>query len=79
MIYIQAEVPLNTIAFWTIREGKGQWAILRQPNLSPEHRSYVICCTFGDCSGYRTLAECLAQDLHKDSPDDNWRYWIEER
>jgi len=79
MIHIKAEVSPDVVAYWTVRGDKGQWAIIRQPNLPLEHRSYVICCTFGDWSGYRTLAECLEQDLHKDNPDDNWRYWIEER
>ncbi len=50
----------------------------------PEHRNFVVCCHFGDWSGFRTLAECQAQykeleDMASYHKRPDGYYWVEER
>jgi hypothetical protein len=39
--------------------------------------NFVICCQYGDWSGFRTIEQCLAQQMDTNRPDGF--YWIEER
>jgi len=46
----------------------------------PERANFVICCDYGDWSGFRTLAECQAQyrELESYNKPEGY-YWVEER
>lgn len=43
--------------------------------------NYLICCQYGDWSGFRSLEACLAQNPNagKAKPRPNGFYWIERR
>lgn len=50
----------------------------------PTYNNFVICCDYGDWSGFRTLAECQAQfaeleQMAKTDGRGNGYYWVEER
>jgi hypothetical protein len=50
----------------------------------PDKANFVICCDYGDWSGFRTLAECERQfeELEKSakvSGRSDGYYWVEER
>lgn len=57
----------------------GQWTPTPATPTRPERANFVIVCSYGDWSGFRTLAECIVQnpDLNRIRPDGF--YWIEER
>lgn len=46
----------------------------------PLAANFVICCDYGDWSGFRTLADCEKQypELEKAGKPDGY-YWVEER
>jgi len=46
---------------------------------NPSKPNFVICCEYGDWSGFRTLAECESQyaEIEKSRPDKT--FWVEER
>jgi hypothetical protein len=46
---------------------------------NPESPNFVIVCRYGDWSGFRTLAECEAQNPDADGSKGYGFYWIEER
>ena len=54
----------------------GEWILLRQPK-NPDHPNFVICCPYGDWSGFRSLPDCMAQVMSSLRPD--YFFWIEER
>ena len=46
----------------------------------PERANFVICCDYGDWSGFRTLAECQSQFKELEAKGkQNGYYWVEER
>ena len=60
---------------------KGKMVKVAEPSSRPEQTNFVIVCTYGDWSGFRTLAECERQfpeleGKHKLSGTD---YWVEDR
>lgn len=58
----------------------GKMTVTETKPRNPERCNFVICCDYGDWSGFRTLAECAAQyaDLEKAKKPDGY-YWVEER
>lgn len=52
--------------------------------MRPDRANFVICCNYGDWSGFRTLSECTAQyaELERYATNTNrpdGYYWVEER
>lgn len=46
----------------------------------PNHRNFVICCEYGDWSGFRTLEDCRKQYSELESYNRPQGYfWTEER
>lgn len=56
----------------------GEWQQVSTPR-APERTNFVIVCTYGDWSGFRTLTECLAQTPASGVLSRGRAYWIEER
>jgi hypothetical protein len=51
------------------------WMKVKEPN-RPNSFNFVICCQYGDWSGFRSLQECLSQTM---SVRPAGFFWIEER
>ena len=58
---------------------EGAWRKVGEPAGSPDRSNFVIVCQFGDWSGFRTLAACLAQIPSAWERRAAGFYWIEER
>ncbi len=54
----------------------GAFVQVKKSDAKPTQANFVIVCQYGDWSGFRTIAECLAQQM---SPRPDGYFWIEER